>query len=485
MTLCEDDFRQIFQNLPGLAVVVGLNGRLLGANRRFSTLCGGDPVGKTWAELGLVKSDDLARLEENVAQERWDNVELRLHFDKQSNWFLASFSGLQTHAGSGYLAVFTDLALCLRHSADTHQRLSLLDYIFHNSESAIYAKDREGRYLLCNDAGAHDLGAENGQEVVGRTPEELLNDVNLRQMRLADEWVMSTGKIMEYEQTLEINEQTKIVKARKGPLRDEEGQVVGLVGMSHDITELRLLQRELQAQRNQLKDANEVRNRLFTILAHDLRGPVGTLAHLLGLALETQANHETLLEVVQESHKAASQTYDLLENVLGWVSGQLEQTQREPVWVNLLNLFRGVAAWMEATCRAKGISLELQADPMLMALSDERSLETVLRNLVSNAIKFSPRGAIVHLRAQALSDALSLEVQDEGTGIEPDRLNQLFTGGKRNTRAGIAGERGHGLGLMFCADIARSLGGGLTATSEVGKGSVFRLTLPLPTPEDL
>ena len=381
--------------------------------------------------------------------------------------------------------VFTDLALCFMHSADTERRLSLLDYIFHNSEFAIYAKDRKGHYLLCNDAGAHDLGAGNGKEVEGRTAEEFLEEANIRQMRLADEWVMSTGKVMEYEQALEVNGQTKILKARKAPLRDEGGQVVGLVGTSHDITELRLLQRELQAQRDQLKDANEVRNRLFTIMAHDLRGPVGTLAHLLGLALETHADHETLLEVVESSHKAASQTYDLLENVLGWVSGQLEQVQREHVWVNLLNLFRGVAAWLEATCRAKGISLELQADPLLMALSDERSLETVLRNLVSNAIKFSPRGAVVHLRAQSLSDGLSLEVEDEGTGIEPERLGQLFSGGKKNTRVGTAGERGNGLGLMFCADIARSLGGRLVAASVVGKGSVFKLTLPFSPPEDL
>ncbi|NNM54672.1 MAG: PAS domain-containing sensor histidine kinase [Spirochaetales bacterium] len=485
MRLCEDDFRQIFQNLPGLAAVVDQSGHLLGANLRFSSLCGCDPVGKTWGKLGIINVEDLTRLEENITQERWENLELRLQFDSQANWFLASFSRMPTRAGSAYLAVFTDLALCLRHSTETHQRLSLLDYIFNNSESAIYAKDRKGRYLLINDAGARDLGAERGQDLIGRTPEEASKNVDFRQMHLADNWVMSTGKIMEYEQTIQINGQNKILKARKGPLRDEGGQVVGLVGMSHDITELRLLQRELQVQRDQLKAANEVRNRLFTILAHDLRGPVGTLTHLLGLALETQADHETLLEVVEESHKAAAQTYDLLENVLGWVSGQLEQAQREPVWVNLLNLFRGVAAWLEATCRAKEISLELQSDPLLMALSDERSLETVLRNLVSNAIKFSPRGAVVHLRAQALPDGLSLEVQDEGTGIEPERLKQLFTDGKKNTRAGTAGEKGNGLGLMFCADIARSLGGRLTATSEVGKGSVFRLTLPLPTPEDL
>ncbi len=484
MALCEDELRLIFQNLPGLAVVVGQKGILLAVNQSFLNFCGRNPVGQTWAELGVLKAEDLAQLEENIHQERWENLELRLSSNLQTHWFLGAFSPVPLQE-SAYLAVFTDLALCLRHSADTHRRLTLLDYIFQNSESAIYAKDREGRYLLCNDAGARDLGLERGDEVVGHTPDELLNDVNFRQMHLADEWVMTQGKIMEYEQTLENHGLTKVYKARKGPLRDEEDQIVGLVGVSHDITELRLLQRELQAQRNQLQEANDVRNRLFTILAHDLRGPVGTLAHLLGLALETKADFETMLEVVSESHKAATQTYDLLENVLGWVSGQLDHTQREPVWVNLLNLFRGVAAWLEATCRAKGITLELEANAKLMVLSDERSLETILRNLVSNAIKFSPRGALVRMRALPGTEDLRLEVQDEGVGIEPERLRQLFAGGKKNTRAGTAGERGNGLGLMFCADMARTLGGHLSATSQVGQGSTFILTIPFATPEDL
>jgi len=226
------------------------------------------------------------------------------------------------------------------------------------------------------------------------------------------------------------------------------------------------------------KAQNELKDKLFTILAHDLRGPIGNLSVTLGFACDQPMDHESLMGFLQEGRQASLRTYNLLENVLGWVRGQIEEVaalrERIPVVRSLVS----VQVWLEAQAKTKGVKLTVACPDSLTVIGDERMLETIVRNLVSNAVKYSPRGGTVTLRGLCQGGAIAIEVQDQGIGMPAEKVAGLFVSQQKKSQPGPAGEGGSGLGLMFSADLARALGGKLEAESVVGQGSTFRLILP-------
>lgn len=180
---------------------------------------------------------------------------------------------------------------------------------------------------------------------------------------------------------------------------------------------------------------------------------------------------------------SADPTYNLLENVLGWVRGQMEEIgvlmDRVPLERPLIT----VKGWLDSSAQAKQITIALECPPQLTAWADERILETILRNLVSNAVKFSFPGSQVLLRAGQSVESVWVEVVDRGAGMSPAQLATLFQGDKRHMKLGTDGERGNGLGLMFSSDLATTLGGRLEVQSLLGEGSTFRLVFPDPIDE--
>lgn len=238
-------------------------------------------------------------------------------------------------------------------------------------------------------------------------------------------------------------------------------------------------------QRKMLKDLSEryrlqnaLKDRLFTILAHDLRGPIGNLSVMLGFACDQPMDPADLKDVLAESRQASLRTYNLLENVLDWVRGQIEEVRALRERIPVVRFLVAVQIWLESTAKAKGVKLVVDCPSSLTVVTDEKMVETIARNLVSNAIKYSPRGGTVTLRGRATPGFITAEVEDQGVGMPPEKVEGLFTPLQKRSEAGTAGESGSGLGLMFSSDLARTLGGRLEAESTLGQGSRFRLVLP-------
>ena len=222
---------------------------------------------------------------------------------------------------------------------------------------------------------------------------------------------------------------------------------------------------------------NDSHFRLFSILAHDLRGPVGNLFVLLEMAQQHLKDQETLEEILEECRLGASQAYHLLENILSWSIEQLSQQKQPSSWVTLSQLFNEISSTLSTTLHLKQIQLALDAPSDLKVQTHEHSLGMIIRNLVSNAIKFSNRGSIVHLKGVKASQGICIEVQDEGIGMDFD-LTQKLNLRKITSRQGTEGEKGTGLGLALCYDLAQSLGATLEVNSKPGQGSSFLLCLP-------
>jgi signal transduction histidine kinase len=220
------------------------------------------------------------------------------------------------------------------------------------------------------------------------------------------------------------------------------------------------------------------RDRLFSVLAHDLRGPVGNLASLLEVIEQQQVWNDEVRDMVHLSQMAAAQTFHLLENLLEWIRGQMDEIVVLTDRVVVAEVLATVQDWLSAMAAAKSIQLRRNCSPSLSMFCDARVVETIVRNLVLNALKFSPPGTEVVLQAREEPEAVVVEVVDCGVGIAPERVPLLFSGTPQRSTKGTSGEAGNGLGLMFCYDLAQTLGGHLEVDSVVGAGSTFRLVLP-------
>ena len=262
---------------------------------------------------------------------------------------------------------------------------------------------------------------------------------------------------------------------RHKPLSELQREVLPLYGRTVGTL---IVSRQFSALTEKYRTQNALKDRLFTILAHDLRGPIGNLAVMLGFACDQPMDPSDLHDVLMESRQAAQRTYNLLENMLGWVRGQIEEVAALRERLPVRRPLTAVQIWLESTAKAKEVHLIVECPENLSVVADERMVETIVRNLVSNAVKYSPRGASVRLRGRPEGGWVYVEVVDQGVGMPPEKVATLFVDQQKKSQPGTNGEGGSGLGLMFSTDLARTLGGRIEVESTPGTGSTFRLALP-------
>jgi len=235
--------------------------------------------------------------------------------------------------------------------------------------------------------------------------------------------------------------------------------------------------REVEALNVILQKRNALKDNLFSILAHDLRGPLGNSVMLMEALLDESGLAPDLRELVSVGHEASHQTYNLLENLLSWVRSQIDETPADGEPLVVRATLDTVVDWLLPQGVRKGVSITVDCPDGLSVRADVRSFETIIRNLVSNALKYSRPHSRIDVRAK-VGEGLEVEVEDHGLGIPADKVAYLFGGKKQHSNPGTEGESGNGLGLMFCSDLAHSMGGHLEVESVEGQGSLFRLVLP-------
>jgi two-component system, sensor histidine kinase and response regulator len=245
---------------------------------------------------------------------------------------------------------------------------------------------------------------------------------------------------------------------------------------------LRRATRRVEKQAADLTRLNADKDRFFSIIAHDLRSP---LAGMMGLSEALTANlpeftREEIAEATGEMAKAARQLYQLLENLLEWAQLQTGRMECRPEPVELKALLQELAELFRPSAQQKGVVLRMETEPAL-AWGDRRMLHAVFRNLLSNALKFTPSGGIVTLRSRLENSGVIGEVTDTGMGLKAEELAKLLSHETRVTsHLGTAGERGTGLGLILCHEMLERVGGTMRAAGAPKQGTVFTVTLGRP-----
>ena len=360
------------------------------------------------------------------------------------------------------------------------EQSQLLGGIIANLPVIVFRTDPSGVFTQSRGAGLRGLGLEDNQ-AVGQ---------NLYDMfpHLKEQFdAMYQTEIVSF--TAQGGEPDNEWCFENHIFRDEDGSGC-VTGFAWDASKEKVVEKALRRSADEMSVLNADKDKLFSIISHDLRGPLtGMLGitDLLGNGLDTLSDEEIRL-FATNLHVSAMGLLKLLDNLLEWALNESGRMTYDPQPTDMRQLCEEVLDLMRLNLKNKGISLHLDIRDDACAQADRRMAQSVLRNLLSNAIKFTPAGGQVTIgiandaptgdSGQNCQEWLKISIMDTGTGMDEDTLNALFDTKVRHSARGTAGEKGTGLGLSLCRDFVARHGGRIWAESREGEGSCLQFTLP-------
>lgn len=238
--------------------------------------------------------------------------------------------------------------------------------------------------------------------------------------------------------------------------------------------------KKIQFKNQKLQEAIATKDKLFSIVSHDLRAPIGSAIGLSEIFVEEikSQNYLTINKYASLLHQSLNDTFSLLNNLLEWSLSQLQKIEFNPKWMYLYDVLEEMKDLISSQTVKKNISIGINIENNHQVFADEDMLKTIFRNLISNAIKFSNEKGSVIISTNRKGKFIEVLVRDNGVGMEPDILNSLFGIETNTCSVGTSGEKGTGLGLILVKEFVEKHGGKIWVKSKAGEGSVFGFTLP-------
>ena len=265
-------------------------------------------------------------------------------------------------------------------------------------------------------------------------------------------WILDHGKIVE---------------------SDVNGVPTRAVGTHIDMTQ----QKETE---HKLQELLTTKDKLFSIISHDLRGPIGSFMQVIELLTsDVEIAPEMQAELLNELKSMSRNTYYLLENLLNWSRSQRSEIEYAPRMILVNDVVTENISLLKGTALQKDIILKFDTEVYVNAFADYNMVNLILRNLLSNAIKFTPQGGVIEVLLTHDDEWVAVTVKDSGVGMSQEVVEKLFERDHYHSTYGTNNEKGSGLGLMLCSDFVKRNGGSLRVESQLGKGSSFIFTLPL------
>jgi signal transduction histidine kinase len=240
---------------------------------------------------------------------------------------------------------------------------------------------------------------------------------------------------------------------------------------------------QIEQQRAQLQSLNATKDRFFSIIAHDLRGPLGSIQGLIDVIKESNSLDPKLNELFSKLNRATLSTSNLLNNLLKWAMTQTGEIPFKPFPLNLYNLIAETIQTIGPVADAKKITIDFDVDPETFCVGDGNMLRTVFRNLLSNAIAFTPLNGTITIRSDKTEAFIFIAVEDNGIGMSEAQVVSLFDFDKNDPKRKKEDESRSGLGLILCKDFIDLHEGKISVESKMGKGSTFTVRLKRYYPE--
>lgn len=324
---------------------------------------------------------------------------------------------------------------------------------------------------------AEKMFGYTAEEMKGKTLHDYVVPENSREIFIsAFESFKKTGKGRVLGQTIEltaINKNKQEFPVEISISRTNVGNKWTAIGIVRDITNKKNYE-------NQLKSFNATKDKLFSIIAHDLKNPFNSLIGFNKLLVANVSDYpkEKIKQIAQNMLDVSSQTYTLLENLLQWSNFQTGKLTPQFIDIKPSELIKEVVYLSETIALAKQINIQTKINCDNYIFADSEMIKTVIRNLISNAIKFTYQNGNINIETSEYNHEILFTISDSGTGIDPEHLKTLFGIDNRYSQRGTANEAGTGLGLMLCKDFIETHKGKIWVESELNKGSKFMFTIP-------
>lgn len=247
-----------------------------------------------------------------------------------------------------------------------------------------------------------------------------------------------------------------------------------------EITERKNIEIKLEEQAKELREISKMKDKFMSIIAHDLKSPFNAIIGFADIIINhfDQLDKEELIQGVTTIHSASTHIFKLLENLLTWAQNQSGKINFAPETLNLRQQISKTIKAIESVAKNKRISIKMKIDNECRIFADENMFDTVIRNLVSNAIKYSYKGSEITIAATETDHQVQISIADKGVGINPERLSAIFEIDKRSNTTGTDNEQGTGFGLILCKEFINRHQGKIWVESTPGAGSIFTFSLP-------
>lgn len=353
-----------------------------------------------------------------------------------------------------------------------------LKAIFGSMDNLIVEYNRKGEYVKIAPTNDSIL-FKTQEELIGKSVHEIFDPEKAGLFLHAIHECLDTKKLVVIEYPLDINGNERWFSAR---INFKTADTV--IFNAYDISEKKKDEQTIEQSAIQLKELNEMKDKFFSIIAHDLRNPVGGMKALTDLILDDFESMESdqLKELIQTLQLSSTNLHLLLEDLLQWSLSQSGNFIVKKQLIGLKSLCNDVITLLQSDAQRKNINLVNQTGQNTIVFGDNDLTRAILRNLISNAIKFTDRGGEIRVYSEEFEKDRKqfqrISVADNGIGIKTEKVATIFQIDKTRSTPGTENEKGTGLGLLLCKELVEKQGGQISVCSTYGEGSTFSFTLP-------
>jgi two-component system, sensor histidine kinase and response regulator len=499
----------VLHHTPGYVYWKDSQNKYLGANLRYLDLIGlSDPdtiLSKTDIELNLPASlmalgqKDVQVLASGISEQFSDDITLP---SGESLSFYGECTPLFDGAGQINGIITSAIPINVKKKQEVMLSSMLMDSLYMNKieqteeditaylrgivdsmPGCVYWKNAEHRYLGANKLCLAQLGLSSFEEIIGKVDEELWGRDKADFLRENDKRVMELGESVIYEEPTVINGQNFIFMAAKMPLKDKAGNVIGIIGTSVDITELKEMQKALEQEKIRAESANIAKSEFLATMSHELRTPLNAI---LGMSqiLKNKVVDKALSECADIIYKSGTSLLSLINDILDFAKLDAGSLKLVMVHFDLRLLIEEVVNHFKHQAQSKGIEIIMDYNPLVPHLltGDSKRVRQIIINLLGNAIKFTELGYVLIsvecIKKTFTNVELQISIEDTGIGIEKSYIETVF---EKFTQVDSTYSRQHegtGLGLSITKQLIEMMNGTISVNSQLNKGSIFWCNIP-------
>ena len=475
----------LIQTIPDLIWVKDTNGVYLTCNKMFENFFGAEAseiIGKTDYDFVNRELADFFRSHDQNAikvgkpssNEEWVTFANDGHRVLLETIKTPMFD--QNGAITGVLGIGRDITG--RKIAEEKLRESEEKYrnLIETMPDGVYRSSPEGKFIEVNAAMAKMLGYESKEDLMAiNIKSDLYFKPEDRESLILE---LDSENLDVYP--LKKKDGTAVwIEDHGWYVKDENGKIIFHEGVSRDITDRRMAEVQLKKYSEELKELNATKDKYFSIIAHDLKNPFNSIMGLSDI-IKNEAKYLDIATIEQYAsiiNTTSKNTFRLLENLLDWARVQQSKMPFQPISLILKNVASDVIELMVEKANSKMIAIINYIPDNMIIVADKNMLETIFRNLVSNALKFTPVNGKIEIMATLHVNRYEISVKDTGVGIKNEDIGKIFEIGSGFSTRGTENEKGTGLGLLLCKEFVEKHHGKIWVESEEGKGSTFTFSI--------